>query len=97
MERTDLRGKTDALLDGMTRQIADHQMALRVVFELLERGPGNAGQLAERMTEYAEDGEQVKEEWVEEALCVLDPYALLDYPSLDDDGVVALRGATHAA
>jgi hypothetical protein len=79
--------------DAWVRSVSTFQMALRVVHELLDGGPGNADQLAERLTEKNEDGCVFTEQHVDAGLAELDLWALLDYPSLDDDAPVHLKAA----
>jgi hypothetical protein len=78
-------------MESSMKRIAEYQMALRVVGELLD-GSGNAGELAERMTEKDEDGMSYSEEHVNDALGVLDEWSLLDFFGLEDNDPVALRG-----
>lgn len=86
-----LPSNSDRLVASLSDQIAGYQMALRVVRELIDEGPGNAAQLAERMTDKGEDGERFAEEHVEEAFGLLDQWSLLSLPDPDDeDGPVAL-------
>lgn len=85
-ERDDLEGWARSI-----RSISRYQMALRVVHELLDGGPGNAAQIAERLTEKNEDGCVFTERQVDDALGELDYYSLLEYPSLEDGAPVGLR------
>lgn len=74
-------------------QIGEYQMALRVVHELLDGGPGNAAQLAERITEKDEEGYVTQPEWVVDALLILDSWSVLDLPGPEnEDGPIALWG-----
>jgi hypothetical protein len=78
-------------MDALSRSLSDYQLALRVVYELLEDGPGNAAQLAERLTEKDEDGSFYSEQWVNDAISVLDVFSLLDFDGLAEDDPVRLR------
>lgn len=75
----------DALTRSMSDTIGNLQMALRVVRELIDEGPGTPGALAERMTEKDEDGLTFSEEHVSEAVGILDQWSLLSFPEFDTD------------
>lgn len=81
-----------ALIDSLIRDAGRYQLAFQVVYELAVYGPGNAGQIAERMAEHDDSGENppVSAEWVDEALGELDQWSLLDYDGLEDGDPIRL-------
>lgn len=83
-------------LEAWARSISKFQMALRIVHELLDGGPGSAGQLAERLTEKNEDGCVFTEQHVDDGLAELDLWSLLEYPSMEDNAPVQLRAPRRA-
>lgn len=83
-------------LEAWARSISRFQMALRIVHELLDGGPGNAAQLAERLTEKNEDGCVFTEQHVDDGLAELDLWALLEYASMEDNAPVHLRAPSRA-
>lgn len=84
----------DEAMAMVTNDRVTYQMALRVVRELIDDGPGTAAQLAERMTEKNEEGATFAVEHVEAAVGVLDQWSLVVLPGPgpddEDDGPVEL-------
>lgn len=80
------------LIDGLMRSIGRYQLAMQVVYELAVYGPGNAGQIAERMTEHDDSGElpSVTAEMVDGALGELDQWSLLDFDGLEESDPIRL-------
>lgn len=76
----------------MNDPAAHYQLALQVVYELAVYGPGNAGQIADRMTERDEERGEISRERVDDAFAELDLWALLDYVGLEDGDPVSLVG-----
>jgi hypothetical protein len=79
-----------ALAEKCLADIGRYQLALQVVYELAVYGPGNAAQIAERMTDRDEERGPILEQWVDDALAELDLWSLLDYSGLENKDPVSL-------
>lgn len=74
----------------LMRSAGRYQMALQVAYELAVYGPGNAAQIAERMTEHDDGRGEIRTEWVDEALGELDAWSLLVFDGLEETDPVRL-------
>lgn len=81
----------EALFQDSEKRTSALQMALAVAYELAAYGPGTAPQIAERMTDHDEENHLVRDEWVDEALDVLDQWSLLEFSGLEDTDPVSLK------
>lgn len=81
---------TETAVEDFIEVIINYQMALRVIRELIDEGPGSPAAIAERMTDKNEDGYYFSMESVDNAIGLLDTWQLLSFPEDLESDIVEL-------